>query len=188
MQLKEQEWRKWLNVEFEKEYYHSLSQFLEQEYANKTIYPPRDKIFAALENTPPDEIKVVIIGQDPYHNTNQANGLAFSVENGMPLPPSLKNIFQEIKSDTGVINYKSNLLGWATQGVLLLNTVLTVEEGKADSHKNKGWEQFSDSIIEKINKNRKEIIFILWFFGCKHFSTANNILKKLGKKPINWQT
>jgi len=220
MQLKEKEWKKWLNVELEKDYYLSLSQFLEQEYSNKTIYPPREKIFAALENTPPDEIKVVIIGQDPYHQKNQANGLAFSVENDVPLPPSLKNIFQELKMDVGVINFKSNLLSWAKQGVLLLNTVLTVEEGKADAHKNKGWEKFTDAIIKQISENRKGIIFLLWgskaikkknlidsdlhyileaphpsplssyrgFFGCKHFSKSNNILKKMGKKPINWQT
>ncbi|MBR9832174.1 uracil-DNA glycosylase [Acidiluteibacter ferrifornacis] len=220
MRLKEKEWKKWLNVEFEKEYYLSLSQFLEQEYSNKTIYPPREKIFAALDNTPPDEIKVVIIGQDPYHQKNQANGLAFSVENDVPLPPSLKNIFQELKMDVGVINYKSDLLSWAKQGVLLLNTVLTVEEGKADAHKNKGWEKFTDAIIKQISENRKGIIFLLWgskaikkknlidsdvhyileaphpsplssyrgFFGCKHFSKSNNILKKMGKKPINWQT
>lgn len=220
MRLKENEWKKWLNVEFEKEYYLSLSQFLEQEYSNKTIYPPREKIFAALDNTPPDEIKVVIIGQDPYHQKNQANGLAFSVENDVPLPPSLKNIFQELKMDVGVINYKSDLLSWAKQGVLLLNTVLTVEEGKADAHKNKGWEKFTDAIIKQISENRKGIIFLLWgskaikkknlidsdvhyileaphpsplssyrgFFGCKHFSKSNNILKKMGKKPINWQT
>lgn len=220
MRLKEKEWKKWLNVEFEKEYYLSLSQFLEQEYSNKTIYPPREKIFVALDNTPPDEIKVVIIGQDPYHQKNQANGLAFSVENDVPLPPSLKNIFQELKMDVGVINYKSDLLSWAKQGVLLLNTVLTVEEGKADAHKNKGWEKFTDAIIKQISENRKGIIFLLWgskaikkknlidsdvhyileaphpsplssyrgFFGCKHFSKSNNILKKMGKKPINWQT
>lgn len=220
MRLKEKEWKKWLNVEFEKDYYLSLSQFLEQEYSNKTIYPPREKIFAALDNTPPDEIKVVIIGQDPYHQKNQANGLAFSVENDVPLPPSLKNIFQELKMDVGVINYKSDLLSWAKQGVLLLNTVLTVEEGKADAHKNKGWEKFTDAIIKQISENRKGIIFLLWgskaikkknlidsdvhyileaphpsplssyrgFFGCKHFSKSNNILKKMGKKPINWQT
>lgn len=220
MRLKEKEWKKWLNVELEKDYYLSLSQFLEQEYSNKTIYPPREKIFAALDNTPPDEIKVVIIGQDPYHQKNQANGLAFSVENNVPLPPSLKNIFQELKMDIGVINYKSDLLSWAKQGVLLLNTVLTVEEGKADAHKNKGWEKFTDAIIKQISENRKGIIFLLWgskaikkknlidsdvhfileaphpsplssyrgFFGCKHFSKSNNILKKMGKKPINWQT
>jgi uracil-DNA glycosylase len=162
MKLKNSEWLKWLQNEIDKGYYKKLEEFLELEYANKTIFPPQSEIFNALEITPPQKIKLVILGQDPYHKKGQAHGLSFSVNNGIAIPPSLRNIFKEIENDLAVKNINTDLTPWANQGVLLLNTVLTVVEGKADSHKDKGWEKVTDSIISQISNNNKGVIFLLW--------------------------
>jgi len=162
MKLKNSEWLKWLQNEIDKGYYKKLEEFLELEYANKTIFPPRSDIFNALEITTPQKIKLVILGQDPYHKKGQAHGLSFSVNNGIAITPSLRNIFKEIENDLAVKNINTDLTPWAQQGVLLLNTVLTVEEGKADSHKEQGWEKYTDSIISQISNNNKGVIFLLW--------------------------
>lgn len=156
-------WQNVLEEEFEKEYYHELREFLKHEYASQTIFPDMYHIFEALSLTPFEEVKVVILGQDPYHGPNQAHGLAFSVQPGVKIPPSLVNIYKELYSDLGIppVNH-GNLTAWAKQGVLLLNTVLTVRNGAAFSHRGKGWEQFTDAIIEKLNEREKPIVFILW--------------------------
>ncbi len=161
----EQSWKEILSDEFEKEYFSSLVQFLHSEKANGfTIYPPGSKIFNAFELTPFDKIKVVILGQDPYHNPGQAHGLSFSVPNGIIAPPSLKNIYKEIEEDLGVTlaNKNGNLEGWARQGVFLLNAVLTVRANSPASHKEKGWELFTDSVIKKISEQKKGVVFMLW--------------------------
>lgn len=157
-------WLKKLQPEFEKAYMKSLRKFLmSQVESHKTIYPKGDEYFAALNLTPLDKVKVVIIGQDPYHGPGQAHGLSFSVRNGVRFPPSLQNIFKELQSDLGVPMPKSgDLTPWARQGVLLLNAVLTVEEGKAAAHQGKGWEQFTDQVIATLNQNREHIVYLLW--------------------------
>lgn len=192
--------------------------------ANKKIYPPKDQVYRAVDLCPLEKAKVIIIGQDPYHRPNQANGLAFSVNKETPLPPSLKNIFKELKNDLGIECSHGDLSRWAKQGVLLLNTVLTVEEGKPGSHYNLGWEKFTDGLIRALNERpvtdpSKALIFVLWgkkaqdkkkyidnpphyvleaphpspfsanngFFGCRHFSKINDILLKMGKRPIDWR-
>ncbi len=155
-------WWEKLSPEFEKPYYKNLEKFLQQEYATKTIYPKPENVFNSLNFVPLEKIKVVIIGQDPYHEPNQAHGLCFSVENGVELPPSLKNIFKEIDSELGIKNTCGNLTNWAKQGVLLLNSVLTVEKGKANSHKGKGWENLTTEIVKIINKQNSPIVFLLW--------------------------
>lgn len=213
-------WDKILKGEFEKEYYLNLREFLKNEYIRYTIYPNMYDIFNALKYTSYEDVKVVILGQDPYHGKGQAHGLCFSVQDGVPFPPSLKNIFLEIKNDLGVEVPKSgNLSKWAHQGVLLLNTVLTVREGMAGSHQNKGWEIFTDAVITKLNERKETIIFVLWgnfakskkklitnpnhiileaahpsplsayngFFGCKHFSKINSILKEKNQTLIDWK-
>ena len=212
----------WLNAlgsEFEKSYMNNLRDFLKKEKSEKKIiFPPTNKTFSSLKLTTLDSVKVVIIGQDPYHGIGQANGLAFSVEGGVPIPPSLKNIFQEIKED---IKEEPPISGdlsfWADQGVLLLNSVLTVEMANPASHAEKGWEMFTDRIIHILNL-KKNIVFLLWgsyaqkkgsiiddkkhkiltaphpsplsahrgFFGCRHFSKANDYLTKIGKNKIQW--
>tara|TARA_B100000579_G_scaffold133614_1_gene108082 strand:+ start:1210 stop:1914 length:705 start_codon:yes stop_codon:yes gene_type:complete len=212
----------WLNAlgsEFEKSYMNNLRDFLKKEKSEKKIiFPPTNKIFSSLKLTTLDSVKVVIIGQDPYHGIGQANGLAFSVEGGVPIPPSLKNIFKEIKED---IKEEPPISGdlsfWADQGVLLLNSVLTVEMANPASHAEKGWEMFTDRIIHILNL-KKNIVFLLWgsyaqkkgsiiddkkhkiltaphpsplsahrgFFGCRHFSKANDYLTKIGKNKIQW--
>lgn len=140
-----------------------LQQFVEQEYTLKTIYPKRHEVFRAFELTDYDQVRVVILGQDPYHGLNQANGLAFSVREGMQLPPSLRHIFQELAQDLNVpMRQNGDLTDWARQGVLLLNTVLTVEEGKAHSHKGKGWEVFTDKVLQVLNDTDRSLIFVLW--------------------------
>ena len=197
-----------------------LEKFLVEEYSEYTIYPKKEDIFTALNLTPYNDVRVVIIGQDPYHEPNQAHGLAFSVLDGIKLPPSLKNIYKEIEMDLGILMSGSgNLTSWAKQGVLLLNNVLTVREHEANSHKGKGWEYFTDKIVEKLNEREEQIIFIFWgnnakskqklitntnhivltaphpsplsayhgFFGCKHFSKINELLRKNNKIEINWQ-
>lgn len=128
----------------------------------KTVYPPKEQVFRALDLCPIDQTKVVILGQDPYHGPNQANGLAFSVNRGVPLPPSLRNIFKELKDDLGIENRTGDLSRWAKQGVLLLNTVLTVEEGSPGSHSDLGWEKFTDDVIRALNDRKDSLIFVLW--------------------------
>ena len=156
-------WKTVLNDEFQKEYLTKLSDFLTEEYLTHTIYPNKEDIFNALNYTDYDDVKIVILGQDPYHGPNQAHGLSFSVKPGVPTPPSLKNIYKELHSDLGCyIPNNGFLKKWADQGILLLNTVLTVREGSPNSHKNKGWEKLTDSIISKLNDRNKPIIFILW--------------------------
>lgn len=213
-------WNDLIGSEFEKDYYTELHNFLAEEYKTKTIYPNMYDIFNALHYTDYKDVKVVILGQDPYHGPNQAHGLSFSVKPGIPAPPSLKNIFKELHSDLGCyIPNNGYLKSWADQGVLLLNTVLTVQAGNANSHKKKGWEKFTDRIISVLNDREDPVIFILWgnnaiskkklitneqhyilesvhpsplsasrgFFGTKPFSKTNEILKELGKEPIDWQ-
>ncbi len=211
-------WANLLSGEFEKPYFKELQAFLEEEYSTRTIYPPMENIFSALNATKYEDVKVVIIGQDPYHEPNQAHGLAFSVQDGITLPPSLENIYKEIESDLGITCEKSgNLIRWAKQGVLLLNTSLTVRRGQANSHRGKGWEIFTERIIELLSKRSDPMVFMLWgsnaqafipkiagqhlvlkaphpsplsayrgFFGCHHFSKANEFLAEHGKTPIDW--
>ena len=212
-------WASLLKEEFEKPYFKSLQKFLESEYQNHTVYPAMENIFNALNAVTYEDVKVVIIGQDPYHEPNQAHGLAFSVQDGVDLPPSLVNIYKEIEDDLHIKCKKTgNLMRWAKQGVLLLNTSLTVRRGQANSHRGKGWEIFTNKIIELLSQRKDPMVFILWgsnaqsfesiigkqhlilkaphpsplsayrgFFGCKHFSKANNFLIEHGKTPINWE-
>jgi uracil-DNA glycosylase len=213
-------WKEKLTAEFEKDYFKRLVEFIKEEYKTRTIYPAGKNIFNAFEKCSFDSVKVVIIGQDPYHGAGQANGLSFSVSDGIPIPPSLVNIFKEIASDLDKPIPKSgNLERWANQGVLLLNAVLTVRAGQAASHQKKGWEQFTDAVIQQIASEKEGIVFMLWgkyaqdkggkidrqkhcvltakhpspmaanyggWFGCKHFSQANNYLKNKGLQEINW--
>lgn len=155
-------WDEILSGEFTSEYYLKLREFLKKEYFTKTVFPPMGDIFNALKYTPYENVKVVILGQDPYHEKGQAEGLCFSVPKGVKAPPSLVNIFKEIKDDVGIDNQSPNLINWAKQGVLLLNTSLTVREGQANSHSNKGWEILTDNIIKKLNEREKPIVFLLW--------------------------
>ena len=212
-------WKLALNDELNSEYFRKLKSFLNEEKKKYEIFPPKDKIFSAFEFTSFDDVKVVIIGQDPYHEKGQAHGLCFSVSNGIKAPPSLVNIFKEIKNDLGIeIPNIVNLEKWAQQGVLLINATLTVRAKQAGSHQKKGWEVFTDSVIKKLSENRKDLVFLLWgnyakakqklidennhhvlkaahpsplsaykgFFGCKHFSKTNEILKQHGKREIDW--
>ena len=215
------EWKEVLSAEFKKAYYRSLYEFVKEEYGKYTIYPPADKIFEALHLTALSDIKVVILGQDPYHGDNQAHGLSFSVPPSQKrIPPSLVNIYKELQDDLSLyIPNNGFLVKWATQGVLLLNTVLTVRAHEPYSHQAKGWERFTDAIIEAVNKSPQPVVFMLWgrpaqlkaamldnpkhlvlkaphpsplsayrgFFGCKHFSKANDFLKSNGLEPIDWQ-
>ena len=216
----EQSWKEALAEEFGKPYFESLVNFLHQEKAaGKKIFPPGSQIFRAFELTPVDKVKVVILGQDPYHGAGQAHGLSFSVPDNMPAPPSLKNIFKEIESDLGIrMTGYPDLEKWARQGVLLLNAVLTVRSGEAASHSKIGWEEFTDAVIRYISDNCSGVVFMLWgnfarskrdlvdrsrhfvleaahpsplargaFFGCRHFSQANNLLGSCGRQPIDWQ-
>lgn len=157
-------WKLALADEFQKPYFLSLKAFLKQEIqAGKTIYPPGKFIFNAFDSTPFDQVKVVILGQDPYHGPGQAHGLCFSVQHGVPAPPSLVNIYKELKTDLGLpIPNHGNLQHWADQGVLLLNAMLTVQAHNAGSHKGKGWETFTDAVIKKLNDEREGLVFILW--------------------------
>lgn len=214
-------WYEKLKDEFESTEYKNLETWLNNEYKTKTIYPTPENVFNALNLVKFDDAKVVIIGQDPYHNPNQAHGLSFSVENDIAIPPSLQNIYKELHDDLGCyIPNNGNLTKWAKQGVLLLNSVLTVERNKPNSHKNKGWEKITSKVVELLNERQNPVIFLLWganakaigknidtsrhyvltavhpspmsanqggWFGCKHFSKCNEILKSLGKKPIDWQ-
>lgn len=157
-------WKEHLESEFEEPYFNELAQFVKNEYKSTTIYPPPKAIFRAFDLTPFDEVKVVILGQDPYHGPKQANGLCFAVEDGVPMPPSLQNIFKEIEAEYGqpLKNRSGDLTRWAKQGVLLLNATLTVRASTAGSHQNKGWEQFTDAAIKALSEQREGLVFILW--------------------------
>ncbi len=214
------DWDEILKEEFSSDYYLKLREFLKSEYSAKTVFPPMNDIFSAFKASSFENTKVVIIGQDPYHGFGQAHGLCFSVKKGVMPPPSLKNIYKEINSDLGLpIPNHGELTRWANQGVLMLNSVLTVREGAPTSHKDKGWETFTDNVIKKINEKQTPVVFLLWgayaqrkgqlitnplhyklcaahpsplsayngFFGCKHFSKTNEILKTHGLEPIDWQ-
>ncbi len=158
-----EEWDKILSEEFSSPTYKNLREFLKGEYSAKTVYPDMFNIFNSMKYTSFEDIKVVILGQDPYHEKGQAMGLSFSVPEGEKIPPSLVNIYKEIQSETGcAMPSHGNLTGWAKQGVLLLNTVLTVVEHKANSHKGKGWEEFTDGVIKKISEGREGVVFLLW--------------------------
>lgn len=159
----EHTWHSELDVEFEKPYFQNLISFVRSEYSSQTCYPPGKQIFSAFDHTPFDKVKVVIIGQDPYHGRGQANGLCFSVADGVMVPPSLQNMFKEIENDIGSTPPQSgNLDRWANQGVLLLNATLTVKAHQAGSHQNKGWEQFTDAVIAKLSEKLNGIVFLLW--------------------------
>lgn len=210
-------WKPYLETDFNKPYFKDLVDFIKSEYKKHTCFPPGHLIFSAFDNCKFDDLKVVIIGQDPYHGVGQANGLCFSVKDDIAHPPSLINIFKEIEADIGTPYPKSgNLEHWAKQGVLLLNATLTVRAHQAGSHQNKGWEQFTDAVIKTISENKKDVVFLLWggfakkktklidsnkhhiltsghpsplsanrgyWFGNKHFSKCNAILKE---KAIKW--
>lgn len=159
----EESWQEKLSAEFEKEYFKSLTKFVEKEYNNQLCFPPLEEIFLAFTQTPFSKVKVVIIGQDPYHDVGQANGLCFSVHEGLSKPPSLQNIFLEIKKDLQIeIPQSGNLEHWAKQGVLLLNATLTVRAHQAASHQKKGWELFTDTVIKTVSENKKGVVFLLW--------------------------
>lgn len=215
------DWLPSMQEEFKKPYYKELYTFVKKEYSTHVIYPPADDIFNALHFTPLGKVKVLILGQDPYHNENQAHGLSFSVPvSQKEIPPSLQNIYKELQDDLGCkIPNNGYLKKWADQGVLLLNTVLTVRAHQANSHQGRGWEQFTDAIIHAVNAQDRPIVYLLWgrpaqskipmltnpkhlilkaphpsplsayrgFFGCKHFSQANEFLVAHGETPIDWQ-
>jgi uracil-DNA glycosylase len=187
----EKTWFEVLEAEFQKDYYIELMKFVNLEYQNKVCYPPLDLVFSAFEKCSFSNLKVVIVGQDPYHGAGQANGLAFSVKENIGLPPSLRNIFKELQLDIGIPIPKSGDLSfWAKQGVLLLNTTLTVAESKAGSHQKKGWEDFTDSIIQTINNKKENIVFLLWgAFAqnkCKKINESKHfILKAKHPSPLS---
>ena len=159
----EESWKKQLSEEFNKDYFVKLTEFVRNEYKTKQIFPPAKLIFNAFDHTPFDKVKVIILGQDPYHNDSQAHGLSFSVPDGIPIPPSLVNIFKEINKDLGIeISRSGNLTRWANQGVLLLNATLTVQAHMAGSHQKKGWESFTDAAIHKLAEQKENLVFILW--------------------------
>lgn len=213
-------WKNVLIQEFEKPYMSALRQFLVEEKSRYRIFPPGSLIFNAFNQTPFDEVKVVILGQDPYHGAGEAHGLCFSVQPGIRKPPSLVNIFKELEDDLGIPPPRDgDLTSWAKQGVLLLNATLTVRQDQAGSHQNKGWEQFTDEAIRQLSTLRDGLIFVLWgkfaeakavlidgskhfiltaphpspfsanrgFFGCRHFSRINELLRQMGKKEIDWR-
>lgn len=159
----EESWREVLKDEFKKPYFETLTDFVKDEYENHTVYPPVSLIFNAFDRCPYEDVKVVIVGQDPYHQPYQANGLSFSVNEGVTLPPSLRNIYKEIYRDLGTeITDSGDLERWSRQGVLLLNSILTVRADNAGSHQQKGWEKFTDAVIQKLSSDRENIVFILW--------------------------
>ncbi|MFA7493249.1 MAG: uracil-DNA glycosylase [Proteiniphilum sp.] len=159
----EESWKVHLRQEFEKTYFRILTDFVRKEYTSKTIYPPAKLIFNAFDNCPFDKVKVVIVGQDPYHEPGQAHGLCFSVNDGVQIPPSLVNIYKEIENDLGIAAPRSgNLTRWAEQGVLLLNATLTVQAHRAGSHQGKGWEEFTDAAIRQLAEERDHLVFLLW--------------------------
>lgn len=159
----ESSWKEALKDEFDKPYFKQLVEFVKSEYQSQTVYPPGNRIFSAFDFTPFDEVEVVIIGQDPYHGPNQANGLSFSVADDVRHPPSLQNIFKELNDDLNVpIPQSGNLERWAKQGVLMLNATLTVRGSQAGSHQNKGWEIFTDAVIKNLSDKKEKLVFILW--------------------------
>lgn len=184
-------WLEQIGAEFEKPYFKELKAFLTEEKKTQLIYPPGPRIFAALNTTPFSSVRVVILGQDPYHGPGQANGLCFSVSDGIPLPPSLLNIFKEIRSDLGFsIPSSGNLEAWAKQGVLLLNATLTVRANQAGSHQKRGWETFTNEIIHKVSQNKKNVVFLLWgrFAQDKQVlidSSKHTILKAAHPSPLS---
>ncbi len=156
-------WKSKLSQEFEKLYFKELSDFVKNEYLTKRVYPPPKQMFSAFDHAPFDNVRVVILGQDPYHGPNQANGLCFSVSDGVKIPPSLRNIYKELESDLGIVpNESGNLERWAEQGVFLLNATLSVLAGQAGSHQKKGWEEFTDAVIKTLSDEREHLVFILW--------------------------
>ncbi|HZK34675.1 MAG TPA: uracil-DNA glycosylase [Bacillota bacterium] len=185
------DWGMLLGDEFKKEYYLRLMEFLEKEYSERVIYPDMHKIFEALRLTSYANTRVVILGQDPYHGPNQAHGLAFSVQKGVRIPPSLANIYKELENDCGCpIPNNGYLVPWARQGVLLLNASLTVEAGQANSHRNKGWEIFTDSIIRRLNKKTSPLVFLLWGNNAKSkasiiTSPSHLILRAVHPSPLS---
>lgn len=217
----ERSWKEVLKDEFQKAYFEQIVMSLKHEKASgKTIYPPGNLIFNAFDKTPFDNVKVVILGQDPYHGSGQAHGLCFSVQKGVKPPPSLVNIYKEMNKDLGIpIAETGDLTPWAENGVLLLNAMLSVRAGEPASHSKIGWENFTDAVIKKLSDQKEGLVFMLWgkfaqdkqilidatkhyilkaahpspfsvekgFFGCRHFSKANEILMKQGKEPVNWQ-
>ena len=159
----DESWRERLQSEFDAPYFAQLADFVRHEYATTRVYPPGSQMFAAFDDCPFDKVKVVILGQDPYHEPGQAHGLCFSVNDGVPFPPSLQNIFKEIHDDIGTpVPMSGDLTRWANQGVLLLNATLTVRAHQAGSHQNKGWEQFTDAVIHRLAQERENLVFILW--------------------------
>jgi len=159
----EQSWKELLKDEFEKEYFKNLTDFVKQEYKKHTVYPPGKDIFKAFDLCPVENVKIVIIGQDPYHGKGQAHGLCFSVKDSVKIPPSLRNIYKELNDDIGKpIPETGNIEHWAKQGVLMLNATLTVRAGNAGSHQGKGWETFTDAVIEKISNKKENLVFLLW--------------------------
>ena len=215
----EASWKKQLATEFDSEYFKKLAEFVKGEYGKAKVYPPPRLVFSAFDNCPFDKVKVVVLGQDPYHGPGQANGLAFSVNDEIEVPPSLVNIYKEIEDDLGKkMPATGNLERWARQGVMLLNATLTVRAHQAGSHQNKGWEAFTDAVVKLLAEKRENLVFMLWgayaqkkgqvidrnkhlvlyaphpsplsahrgFFGCKHFSQANDYLWMTGQEPIEW--
>lgn len=157
------DWQEVIGEEFEKPYYMELREYLKEQYEKETVYPPKDEIWSAFEHTAYKDVKVVILGQDPYHGPGQAHGLSFSVKPGVRIPPSLRNMFKEMKEDIGCkIPGQGTLTKWADQGVMMLNTVLTVRQGEANSHRGKGWETFTDRVIQKLSDREEPVIFVLW--------------------------
>ncbi len=185
--------KKWdiiLKDEFKKNYFRNLGIFVKNEYKNKMIFPPYQNIFDALRFTDYDEVKVVILGQDPYHGLGEAHGLSFSVRENVKMPPSLKNMFKELYSDLGIKRTKSDLTDWAKEGVLLLNSIMTVEKDKPLSHKDKGWEIFTDTVISKLNDREDPVIFVLWgsFARSKKELITNNrhkIIESVHPSPLS---
>ncbi len=220
MALIDNDWLPYLEPEFKKEYYKNLYKRVKEEYENHQVFPPADEIFTAFHLTPLSQVKVVILGQDPYHNDGQAHGLSFSVKPNVDTPPSLQNIYKELHDDLGLyIPNNGYLEKWAKQGVFMLNTCLTVKAHEANSHRGIGWEEFTDAAIRAVNAQDRPIVYLLWgspakakskmidnpkhlvltaphpsplssyrgFFGCKHFSQANDFLAKNGIEGIDWQ-
>lgn len=187
----EQSWKERLNKEFEQDYFVQLTNFVRQEYRQGTIYPPGPYIFNAFSHCPFEKVKVVILGQDPYHEPRQAHGLCFSVQDGVPYPPSLMNIFKELETDLGLpMPSSGNLTRWADQGVLLLNATLTVRAHQAGSHQNKGWERFTDTVIHKLTEERNNIVYILWGAyaqrkGAFIDTSKNLVLKSAHPSPLS---
>jgi uracil-DNA glycosylase len=187
----EESWKEKLKDEFDKDYFISLTQYVREEYRTRQVFPPGNRIFNAFNLCPFDSVKVVILGQDPYHNTGQAHGLCFSVTDGIEFPPSLINIFKELQRDLGIpVPRSGNLERWARQGVLLLNAILTVRAHQALSHENKGWERFTDAAITALNRDRENIVFMLWGNyaqnkGASIDSSRHLILKTVHPSPLS---